>query len=544
MKLTDRDTLRRVGQADLGAWVEAASGQELWSIQHDIATELSVYRAKLNVPSCNASGKTFLAGRLALAFYDAFTPGTPCDICGGPCGGSKVLLTSSKEIHLIDNLGGELRTTLNHVLNRGIDMPGHMPPTDVHLFDQPNHFIRGHVATKEEGFQGYHASHKLIIGDEATAVSEDVARGITSLMATGDTRIMLIYNPTTPDTYAAQMSRSEKVTVIRITAYDTPAFTGEHMPEGANLTNPAFLEDLEAQGMGPGSYEWTTRVLAQFWEEGEDTLIPLPWIEAAMARDDFNADHTAQTLTALGVDLSSYGTAESAIAARRGDTLVDVQGYPSKRTDHFIWGKDTTRGDDEDTIGEVRQWIMRYRPWTVVFDADGVGAGAVGDFMRVHAWAKEQGYMLEGSQVIGFRGALKVVEHYFNQRSGWWWALRLRFQKGRIKVKPNDRKTNQQLSQLTYKITPGGAIKAETKDEMRKRGLESPDRGDAVMYAYAFSEELPLPASPKPVELPGEIKVAPPRQDDSAFWARERARLNRTEPRGRVNAVTGIPDDL
>ncbi len=63
-----RDELRQLGQVNLGKWIQKARGNELWSIQQEISTELSVPRAKLAVPSTNASGKTFLAANLAIAF--------------------------------------------------------------------------------------------------------------------------------------------------------------------------------------------------------------------------------------------------------------------------------------------------------------------------------------------------------------------------------------------------------------------------------------------------------------------------------------------
>jgi hypothetical protein len=283
----ERDELRLLGQVNLGSWIMAARGLELWSKQQEILTELSIPRAKLVVPSTNASGKTFLAANAVIAFYDSFTPGTPCVQCDpegtkGGCRGCKVLTTSSKEIHLKDNLWGEVRMALADLARQGIEIPGVLAPADTLLIDSwGNHFIRGQVATKEEGFQGYHAAHKLIVGDEATSVGQDVARGITSLMATADTRLLLIFNPTTNDTYAATMSRSERVKVIPITAFDTPHFTGEHVPEGSNLTTPEFLEDLIAQGMGPGSYEWTTRIEAKFWDQGEDVLIPPGWVHGS-----------------------------------------------------------------------------------------------------------------------------------------------------------------------------------------------------------------------------------------------------------------------
>jgi hypothetical protein len=538
MQTTDaRQRLRTLGQYDLGAWVEAATGNELWSKQREIASGLSVHRARLAVPSCNASGKTFLAARLALAFYDVYTPGTPCLKCDpdgtkGGCRGSKVLTTSSKETHLKDNLWGEIRMTIAALKQRGIEMPGTLPPEATFLLDNHgNHFLRGQVATKEEGFQGYHAAHKLIIGDEATSVGEDVARGITSLMATADTRLLLIFNPTTPDTYAAQMTRSERVQTIKITAFDTPHFTGEHVPDGSNLTTPEFLEDLKAQGMGPGSYEWTTRVQADFWTLGDDVLIPEPWVDRAIeaAGDEFSGQ------VALGVDLASYGSNESTIAVRRGDTLSSVTAYPAGRTDHFIIGPDGFGG----APGPVRRAVMDNGPWLLIFDADGVGAGAVGDFDRLHKWAVKNGYMKQGSTVIGFRGAKKIMDAYHNARSAWWWSLRKRFERpGGIYLRAADALLRKQLSQLTYKITPAGAVRVETKDEMRSRGLQSPDRADAVMYAFAFSEDLPDPNMAVAQYVVSEGYVGD--HSEAAMWGRM---AEHATPKD-TDAVFGIPDEL
>jgi hypothetical protein len=541
-----RDRLRQLGQLDLGAWIEAATGRELWSIQQRIATQLSHRRARIVVPSCNASGKTHLAARLALAFYDAYTPGAPCQFCDpdgtkGGCRGSKVLTTSSKETHLRDNLWGEIRLTIGEMAKNGLELPGTLPPVETFLMDSPgNHFIRGQVATKEEGMQGYHAAHKLIIGDEATAVGEDVARGITSLMATGDTRLLLVFNPTTPDTYAAQMTRSPRVEVIRITAYDTPAFTGEAVPEGSNLTTPEFLLDLEAQGMGPGTYEWTTRVLAQFWDQGEDTLIAPAWVDAAEARES-----DVSSITAIGVDLAPYGTAESAIAVRSGDTLIALEAHPAGRTDHLILGDPLrmTEGQQIDPSAPVPRLVVRHRPTYLIYDADGVGAGAIGDFEKLWGWAVRNGHMGPHSQVIGFRGGKKVTDFYLNARSGWWWALRRRFERGRISMRVNDPKTRAQLTQMTYSISPAGAIRVETKGEMKQRGLESPDRADAIMYAYAFSEDLPDPNS-KPDRSWVEDQGYGVDRSEAAMWKRMLEGDGLGKKKVPVNAVTGIPDQL
>lgn len=531
-----RDELRQLGQVDLGAWIEAARGLELWSVQEEISTELSIPRAKLAVPSTNASGKTFLAANLAVAFYDAFTPGTPCIQCDpdgtkGGCRGCKVLTTSSKELHLKDNLWGEIRMALSDLASKGIEIPGILAPADTFLYESwGNHFIRGQVATKEEGFQGYHAAHKLIIGDEATSVSPDVARGITSLLATADTRLLLIFNPTTNDTYAAQMTRASNVKTIKITAFDTPHFTKEHIPEGSNLTTPAFLEDLVEQGMGPGSYEWTTRILAEFWDQGDDSLIPEVWVQDAHARE-------TQLLgeTALGIDLSVYGTDESTIAVRRGFNLVDLKAHPAQRVDFFI------NGDPSDpTLSPVRRMVRDYRPWCIVFDADGPGAGAIGEFTRLHDWAIKNRYMLPDSQIIPFRGGKRISDSFVNARGTWWWYLRKLFERKGISVQVLDPTLDHQLSQLKYSLTANGQIKVETKAEMKKRGESSPDRGDAVMYAFAFSGDIPNP-NLSPTSFVEQAGYASDRSE-AAMWRRD-LDPNRRKPR-EINPVTGLPDEL
>lgn len=540
MAVSPRDRLRQLGQAHLGAWVEAGTGNELWSIQNQILEALSVPRSQVVVPSCNASGKTFLAARAALAFYDSYTPGAPCYVCDpngdkGGCRGCKVLTTSSKELHLKDNLWGELRLALSQLARNGVQIPGELAPADTFLLDRAagDHFIRGQVATKEESFQGYHAAHKLIIGDEATAVSTDVARGITSLQATADTRLLLIFNPTTEDTYAAGMSRSPASTVIRIRAFDTPHFTGERVPEGSNLVTPAFLETLKSNGMGPGSYEWQTRVLAEFWEQGEDTLIVPGQVHAAR-----NRELMALGTVGMGIDLAPYGDAESTIGVRRGDNFIDMSAYPAGRVDWFINGNPATPNE----LSPVQRKVRDYGPWVIVYDADGVGAGTTGEWVRLWEWAIKRDYMKQGSQIIPFRGGKKVSDNYRNARSGWWWALRMRFERGRIALQVSDPKLETQLTQMRYMHTQEGVLRVETKDEMRRRGLASPDRADAVMYTFAFSEEMPEPGNATASQYVVDEGYVTGDQSDAAHWERAISSMSRRDRD--VNPVTGIPDQF
>lgn len=499
----------------MGDLIEVATGKTLWSIQHKIATAVSVPHSTTVVPSCNASGKSHLAGRIALGFYMAFTPGVPCSFCGGPCGGSKIITTSSKWEHLRDNLWGEIQLAIRDMEANGVEVPGRFIEGDLRLDDGPDHFIIGQSPEKAEGLQGYHSSHLLVIGDEATAIGDAVALGITRLMSSGDARLFLIFNPTTADTYAYRMATSEGAEVIKITAYDTPHFTGEPIPPGAQLVTQRFLDSLERAGMGPGSFEWNTSVEAKFWDHGEDVLIPATWVTKCLSIE------AVPGVRQIGVDLASYGDGENVIAMRDGNELVEIRSFPSMRQDTF-WQS------------HVKKAVRDFAPHYIVFDADGVGAGVLGyaeDLIK---------FGPEGCEVLPFRGGLHVDHRYFNQRSAWWWNLRRRIEDGRFSFRtPVDGATRKQISVFHYTITESGQIRVERKEEMRKRGEKSPDRADAVMYAFALSETLLQPEEAQPKEVVEFFGVSD--HSEEAMW--ERTMSGKTSSTSDINVVTGISDD-
>ena len=511
-----------LGQYDLGAAIEVGTGEELWSKQREIATALSVFRAKVAVPSCNASGKTWEAARLALAFYVAFSPGVPCMQCDptgtrGGCRGSKVICTSSKESHLKDNLFGEIRDAYPKLKDRGIIVPGRLFEADMRLENIPGeHYIVGQTANSAEGLQGAHAAHKLIIGDEATSVDEDVQLVITRLLASADSRILLIYNPTTPDTYASRMAHSGNFDVIKIRAQDTPAFTHEHIPEGSNLITQFFLDDLIKQGCGPGTFEWVTSIDADDWDLGDDVLVPTDWYTRACT----HAPRLGTGQRQLGVDIASYGADENVIAFRDGSQLVEMRALPSMQTSSLVQGP-------------VTKAVLDFDPDVVVFDADGVGAGAVGYFEDL------QHLMGRAGTVVGFRGGKGVQGlRYLNLRAQWYWMLRRRFESQGIQIAIDDAKLMDQLTTIHYTVSPTGDIRIESKLEMHKRSKKSPDRADALMYAFAFADLLVAPDAPKADRAERLFGVKD--MSDEAMWHRYRQRYDNTRD---INPVLGVPDD-
>jgi hypothetical protein len=63
-------------------------------------------------------------------------------------------------------------------------------------------------------------------------------------------------------------------------------------------------------------------------------------------------------------------------------------------------------------------------------------------------------------------------------------CLRERFQAGRITGLADER-TISQLAQIRYRPNSRGQIVIESKEELLRRGVKSPDRADSVMLAFA-----------------------------------------------------------
>jgi len=72
-------------------------------------------------------------------------------------------------------------------------------------------------------------------------------------------------------------------------------------------------------------------------------------------------------------------------------------------------------------------------------------------------------------------------ERFANARAEWAWAMRERLECGDVDLDPADDDLAAQLGALKYRYNSRGQIVIESKDEMRKRGLPSPDRADAAI---------------------------------------------------------------
>lgn len=201
---------------------------------------------------------------------------------------------------------------------------------------------------------------------------------------------------------------------------------------------------------------WQAHILGEFPDRSTDSLIPLDWIVAAQRRTLEPKEHAPRI---LGVDVARYGEDRTVILERRG---------PVVRCRSVSQQEDTMQ-----TAGRVAQALRETGASAAHVDVIGVGAGVV-DRLR------EQGLPVVP---VNVGEAAWDSERFTNRRAECFWALRERFEAEAIDLDPADEELAAQLSALKYKFDSRGRILIESKDDMRKRGMASPDQADALMLA-------------------------------------------------------------
>jgi phage terminase large subunit len=99
-------------------------------------------------------------------------------------------------------------------------------------------------------------------------------------------------------------------------------------------------------------------------------------------------------------------------------------------------------------------------------------------------------------------------ERFLNLRAELWWGLRARFERtyehvtqgvlhdpGEMISLPDCPQLIAELSLPTYSLTETGKVKIEGKEQMRRRGVKSPDFADALSVSFAVPAPAGRPAS-------------------------------------------------
>jgi phage terminase large subunit-like protein len=436
--------------SDPVGWVQGQLGDHLWSKQRVIAESVRDHR-RTAVKSCHNAGKSFLASRVAAWWIATHPPGEAFVASTAP---------SYPQVHAI--LWEEIRKAARNAQKNGTAIPGRVLQSDEWKLDDSTlvGWGRKPADTDEHGFQGIHRQYVLVILDEACGIPRQLWTAVEAITTGPDCRILAIGNPDDPSTEFADVCKpGSGWNTIRISAFDTPNFTDEPFPDKLRplMLDPDWVEDKRKR-WGEESPRYVSKVLGDFPDIGEDVLIAPSLIEAAQQRE---ADTTGRAV--LGVDVARFGSDQTVIYLRNGSSVKLVGEYSKQAT--------------TETTGRVIAAKRETGADEIRVDGVGVGGGVVDQLT-------EQGFGVLDMQA---GAGAQDRERFVNSRAEWYWSLRERFEAGDISLDPADDELAAQLGAIKYKYTPRGQIQIESKDDMRKRGMPSPDRADAVMLTSVTS---------------------------------------------------------
>lgn len=468
-------------------WAQRKLGNHITRDQQRVMRSVVEHRYTA-VPSCHDVGKSFTAAEIVSWWLDSHPVGEAFAVTTAPTTAqvSAILWREIGRVHragdLFGYITGDDKWKIGHSAGASEVVAYGRKPADYDM----------------TAFQGIHARYVLVVIDEACGVPQMLYDAVDALATNKHARVLAIGNPDDPSSHFATISKpGSGWNVVHIDALTSPNFTREKIApypelrrymiqEGILPTDeeiPSALEDLLVDPLwvnerikrwGVKSPLFQSKVRGRFPNVTTDTLINPHWISLAMYRDLV----PTPTASKMGVDVARYGTDQSVIMLRQGGHCRTLETVSYGPTTELV-GMVVKHGSEH---------MMKPAEFPVVcVDDVGVGGG-VTDMLE------EQGVPVV--PIIGGAASAQMLPtgkpRFVNKRSELWWNMREAFAgpsgtgaDGWLDLDPEDEDLQAQLGHIKYRVNSHGQIAVESKDEMKARGLPSPDRGDALAYALA-----------------------------------------------------------
>lgn len=312
-----------------------------------------------------------------------------------------------------------------------------------------------------EAFAGMHNKGKriIILFDESSAISAKIWEVIEGALTDENTEIIWVAfgNPTQNTGRFRECFGKFKHRWIG-SQIDSRTVEG---------TNKKQI-DKWIQDYGEDSDFVRIRVKGEFPRAGSMQFISSDIVEDARKRDPVAYLHDP---VVMGVDCARFGDDESVIVIRRGRDACSIP-----------WVK--LRGQDTMTVAaKVMELAMIHKPDAIFIDGGGVGGGVVDRLRQLKLHIIEIQFGAKADRAVDTNDGPVI---YANKRAEMWGAMRSAMPGLSI---PDDPDLADQLVgvQYGYTLKEGkDAIILEKKKDMKKRGLASPDRADALALTYAY----------------------------------------------------------
>lgn len=307
-----------------------------------------------------------------------------------------------------------------------------------------------------EALQGFHSENLLFVLDEASGIDDIVFEIAEGALSTPGAKVLMTGNPTRNNGYfydSHHTMRSQFHTMV------VPC-------SDSTRVAPDYIERMKRYGVDSNVYR--VRVLGEFPNAEPDALLGLDVVEAAVSRDV----ERVKGAIVWGVDVARFGDDESTIAKRGQNYLLEP--IQARRNLDTLQVAGWVKHEYENTPAHMQ-------PEHIIIDVIGYGAGVV-DCLKEDL--KEYDVNVAGVNVAERPSNNERFDMY---RDELWFDMKDWFE-ARSNRMPEDSELIGQLTTVKYGFARrSGKLQVEPKKELKKRGLPSPDRADALMHTFAIA---------------------------------------------------------
>lgn len=300
-----------------------------------------------------------------------------------------------------------------------------------------------------EAFAGLHNEGKRValFFDEASAIPDSVWEVAEGAMTDANTEILwcCFGNPTlATGRFHSCFGRFKHRWITR-----------QIDSRNCRLTNKQQIQQW-IDDYGEDSDFARVRVRGLFPRSGSNQFIPGAAVERCR---HIKAEGYENQPRILGIDVARFGEDQTVFAMRQGRKLKPLI---------KMRGLDTTQ-----TSARAAELIRQWQPHAVFVDGVGIGGSVVDQLRQL------------GFDIIEINAGSPAMEShkYFNLRAEMWGRMRDAIVSG-LEL-PDDPELLGELTSVEYSFSPTQQVRLEKKEIMKRRGLSSPDCGDALALTFS-----------------------------------------------------------
>ena len=349
-------------------------------------------------------------------------------------------------------------------------------------------FAVARTATNPDALQGFHAENLLFIIDEASGVKDIVMEPVMGALSTEGAKLLMCGNPTRITGFFYDSHHKNRA------SYSTLHIDGRT----SSRVDQEFVNKIVAM-FGIDSDVFRVRVAGEFPKALSDSFIAMEWAERAAKKQ---TESSGERLD-IGVDVARYGDDSSVIYP-----VFDQcrSGIPD------IYHHNDTMELAGNVIIALREYAHENINTIIFFvkvDCDGLGVGVYDrlkeqedDILKQIRAVRDEMCLRTGDESNAADMSLSIVECHFGGMGGtldegdpvkfanktglMWGRVRKLLKEEALSVWDNE-ELIAQLSNRKYTVSSRGKIELEKKEDMKKRGVSSPDIADALALAL-FNE--------------------------------------------------------